>query len=186
MISRKMAKKQSTQSSRKISNNKSDKKCFNSLIKVLKPKVYITDSSNFKTLVQELTGNNNNNNHNDRRNPIPLFSPPPIPIQEPVLEIPIFELEENESSSSVDSSEASMPLMAAADSPQQEEVYVSETFNVLENIQKIEHIPNYCDIESWLLQIDDSSCSYSSPDVIIPPTFQQEVSFFYDLSGLIV
>lgn len=30
---------------------------FNSLIKALKPKVYITSSSNFKTLVQELTGN---------------------------------------------------------------------------------------------------------------------------------
>ncbi|KAK1416380.1 hypothetical protein QVD17_32171 [Tagetes erecta] len=30
---------------------------FNSLIKALKPKVFITSSCNFKTLVQELTGN---------------------------------------------------------------------------------------------------------------------------------
>ncbi|XVF31770.1 hypothetical protein REPUB_Repub17cG0020900 [Reevesia pubescens] len=35
----------------------SDKKQLNSLIKVLRPKVYITDSSSFKTLVQHLTGN---------------------------------------------------------------------------------------------------------------------------------
>lgn len=41
-----------------ISKNK--KQQFNSLIKVLKPKVYITDTSNFKRLVQELTGNGSN------------------------------------------------------------------------------------------------------------------------------
>lgn len=32
---------------------------FNKLIKLLKPKVYITESCNFKNLVQQLTGNNN-------------------------------------------------------------------------------------------------------------------------------
>ncbi|WCJ44532.1 hypothetical protein M5689_025194 [Euphorbia peplus] len=37
---------------------KNEKKQFNSLIEVLRPKVYITNVSNFKTLVQELTGNN--------------------------------------------------------------------------------------------------------------------------------
>ena len=41
--------------SQKISKN--EKQQFNSLIKVLRPKVYITDSSSFKQLVQELTGN---------------------------------------------------------------------------------------------------------------------------------
>ncbi|KAK4275577.1 hypothetical protein QN277_018633 [Acacia crassicarpa] len=35
---------------------------FDDLINDLKPKVYITDSSSFKQLVQDLTGNNNNNN----------------------------------------------------------------------------------------------------------------------------
>ncbi|KAF3652262.1 hypothetical protein FXO38_16193 [Capsicum annuum] len=34
-----------------------NKKHFNNLIKFLRPKVYITSSSNFKTLVQKLTGN---------------------------------------------------------------------------------------------------------------------------------
>lgn len=36
-----------------------EKQNFNNLIKVLKPKVYITDNSSFKKLVQELTGNGN-------------------------------------------------------------------------------------------------------------------------------
>lgn len=37
--------------------SKKGKQQFNSLIKVLRPKVYITESSTFKKLVQELTGN---------------------------------------------------------------------------------------------------------------------------------
>ncbi|KAK6142281.1 hypothetical protein DH2020_022629 [Rehmannia glutinosa] len=41
---------------------------LNSLIKILRPKVYITNTSNFKTLVQQLTGNGNYS---------PLSSPPP-------------------------------------------------------------------------------------------------------------
>ncbi|KAJ0112906.1 hypothetical protein Patl1_01434 [Pistacia atlantica] len=44
---------------KKISKNPHEKKQLNSLIKVLRPKVYITDSSSFKNLVQELTGNGN-------------------------------------------------------------------------------------------------------------------------------
>lgn len=56
----------------KISKNNShhnheNKKDLNNLIKFLKPKVYITDSSNFKNLVQQLTGNGNS----------PIISSPP-------------------------------------------------------------------------------------------------------------
>ncbi|KAD2804529.1 hypothetical protein E3N88_37906 [Mikania micrantha] len=51
-----MVKRLTTQPSFKISNKQPTHQ-FNSLIKVLKPKVFITTSSNFKTLVQELTGN---------------------------------------------------------------------------------------------------------------------------------
>ena len=54
--------------SMKISKSKpkledNSKKQLNKLIKVLRPKVYITDSSSFKRLVQELTGNGNNYNN---------------------------------------------------------------------------------------------------------------------------
>ncbi|KAF5731335.1 hypothetical protein HS088_TW18G00012 [Tripterygium wilfordii] len=48
--------KKVNQKSFRISKNSNQKQQFNSLIKVLKPKVYITDSSSFKGLVQELTG----------------------------------------------------------------------------------------------------------------------------------
>ncbi|KAK7276753.1 hypothetical protein RIF29_17899 [Crotalaria pallida] len=49
--------KKLNQASLKISKKNNEKQEFNSLIKVLRPKVYITDSSSFKKLVQELTGN---------------------------------------------------------------------------------------------------------------------------------
>ncbi|KAI3730395.1 hypothetical protein L1987_61565 [Smallanthus sonchifolius] len=51
-----MVKRLTTQPSLKISKKQPTHQ-FNNLIKVLKPKVFITTSSNFKTLVQELTGN---------------------------------------------------------------------------------------------------------------------------------
>lgn len=41
----------------KNNNLPCNKKHLNKLIKLLKPKVYITSYSNFKTLVQQLTGN---------------------------------------------------------------------------------------------------------------------------------
>ncbi|CAK7346665.1 unnamed protein product [Dovyalis caffra] len=44
-----------SQASMKISKNENNQ--LRSLIKVLRPKIYITDSSSFKRLVQELTGN---------------------------------------------------------------------------------------------------------------------------------
>ncbi|KAI4308107.1 hypothetical protein L6164_031214 [Bauhinia variegata] len=60
--------KKVSQATLKISKNYENKHQFNSLIKVLRPKVYITDSSSFKKLVQELTGNGSST---------PL-SPPPL------------------------------------------------------------------------------------------------------------
>ncbi|KAI4306002.1 hypothetical protein L6164_029321 [Bauhinia variegata] len=63
-----MGKKVSQATTLKISKNSNERHQFNSLIKVLKPKVYITDSSNFKNLVQELTGNGSST----------TLSPPPL------------------------------------------------------------------------------------------------------------
>ncbi|GAA0166530.1 hypothetical protein LIER_40204 [Lithospermum erythrorhizon] len=73
----------SNQASTKIS--KEDKKKLqhqlNTMIKILRPKVYITRSSDFKRLVQELTGNNGNNNYS------PVCSTPPVLQQPPIIEI---------------------------------------------------------------------------------------------------
>ncbi|KAG6416804.1 hypothetical protein SASPL_124244 [Salvia splendens] len=63
--------KKSSQAAMKAPNNK--KQQSNSLMKILRPKVFITDSSNFKTLVQQLTGNATSNSS---------ASPPPPPPHE--------------------------------------------------------------------------------------------------------
>ncbi|KAH8509179.1 hypothetical protein H0E87_011083 [Populus deltoides] len=65
--------KKVSQASMKISKN--EKNQLGSLIKVLRPKVYITDSSSFKRLVQELTGNGKT-----------IPSPPPPSKPQTVLE----------------------------------------------------------------------------------------------------
>ncbi|CAL5202061.1 unnamed protein product [Lathyrus oleraceus] len=56
-----MGKKVINQTSLKTSKDVHEKQHFNNLIKVLKPKVYITSSSCFKKLVQELTGKGDSN-----------------------------------------------------------------------------------------------------------------------------
>ncbi|KAL3508952.1 hypothetical protein ACH5RR_028353 [Cinchona calisaya] len=165
--------KKLSQASTKIS--KTDKKQLNSLIKILRPKVYITDSSNFKRLVQELTGNGNT---------VSLV-PPSIP-SEPVMQVPIVEIDdhayqERSVNSSVDSSEASVPTSfnTAMESP---EFCVSDTFNVFESDPLSSHkmdFPLYGDIESWLLETDNSF-PYNC-DVSIP-TMQQQVGVYgYDV-----
>ncbi|KAI3778611.1 hypothetical protein L2E82_07992 [Cichorium intybus] len=58
-----------TQPSLKISKKESNNQ-FNSRVKVLKPKVYITHSSDFKALVQKVTGNGSPSL------PVSSFSPP--------------------------------------------------------------------------------------------------------------
>ncbi|XAR52803.1 hypothetical protein NMG60_11021079 [Bertholletia excelsa] len=52
-----MGKKKASKASTMKISKPSDTKNLSNLIKILRPKVYITDSSTFKTLVQELTGN---------------------------------------------------------------------------------------------------------------------------------
>ncbi|KAF5732500.1 hypothetical protein HS088_TW17G00027 [Tripterygium wilfordii] len=63
------------QKSFRISKNSAQKKQFNSLIKVLKPKVYIIDSSSFKRLVQELTGNGGNTTSSPIAETVPEYVP---------------------------------------------------------------------------------------------------------------
>ena len=53
-------------------NNIHEKKDLNRLIKVLRPKVYITDSASFKMLVQELTGNGSSSSPIASQSTIPM------------------------------------------------------------------------------------------------------------------
>ncbi|KAA8547177.1 hypothetical protein F0562_003614 [Nyssa sinensis] len=147
--------KKLSQSSLKITKN--DKKQLNSLVKVLRPKVYITDSSSFKRLVQELTGNS-----------ISISSPPPT-ILPPVGHVPDIEIEDHgyqESNSvdlSVDSSKSvPTPFAAPESSP---ELSMLITTNQMDFAQ-------YRDIESWLLEMEPFPYYYDS---YAPPLIQQEV-----------
>ncbi|KAG9447977.1 hypothetical protein H6P81_014105 [Aristolochia fimbriata] len=61
---------------------KAEKKQFNTMLKVLRPKVYITDSASFKRLVQELTGNGRQNPTSPSRSPEKDLCENVVPVME--------------------------------------------------------------------------------------------------------
>ncbi|KAK3183397.1 hypothetical protein Dsin_030683 [Dipteronia sinensis] len=80
-----------------------EKKQFNTLIKVLRPKVYITDSSTFKSLVQQLTGLNGAAaiDHNDRISSSSSSSPLPSPSASPPPETQLLDHDHNHNKVSI-------------------------------------------------------------------------------------
>ncbi|KAJ1383126.1 hypothetical protein SESBI_43658 [Sesbania bispinosa] len=173
--------KKVNQSSVKIS--KDEKQQFNSLMKVLRPKVYITDSSSFKKLVQELTGNGNST----------TLSPPPL---EPnmVQNCPLIGTEfQRDPETSVDVS-----VSTEATSNSSELCYatlMNEEFNqVCDQLclddsifqdsvtnQPLDQFFSYQNLESLLYDVDPNSF-YNCYEHIEQP----EVSIYdYELSGLL-
>ncbi|XVE78508.1 hypothetical protein DITRI_Ditri13aG0150700 [Diplodiscus trichospermus] len=69
----------------KVSSEK--KRLMNSLIKVLRPKVYITDNSNFKSLVQQLTGNGTSDIPSEALSSSPSFAPQIVEKFVPVVDV---------------------------------------------------------------------------------------------------
>lgn len=129
------------------------------LLKILRPKVYITDCTNFKTLVQQLTGNGNST--------LILSSPSPC-ISQPVDIIQDHAYQENNWDLSVDSSCFSIPLESSPD------------LRRLETLDCV--MENSLDIESLLLEMDPVSYNYDACHVMIQP----EVCVYdYNLSGII-
>ncbi|CAJ1964236.1 unnamed protein product [Sphenostylis stenocarpa] len=172
-----------SQASPKISKDEPQKHQFNSLIKVLRPKVYITDNSSFKKLVQELTGNGS---------PTTL-SPPPL---EPNLvhNCPLIRTESHNGSQtspddlSVFSPEANSPELCY-------DALMNEEFNQVCNQlclddlafqesvanQSIDHLLAYQSFESLLFDVEQNplyNCyeQMEQPDVSI---------YDYELSGLL-
>ncbi|KAI3465926.1 hypothetical protein Pfo_022589 [Paulownia fortunei] len=170
-----MGKKSSSKTPMKI-HKQEKKQHLNSLIKILRPKVYITDSSNFKNLVQELTGNG-------KYSPVP--SPPPstsVSLSPP----PFAETHEDHAyqenslhdlsfDSSSSSSCFSTPLEGSPD------LSLPGSLNyVLEN--SLASHKMYKDLESMLMEMDSGSYDYDA----CYGMFQQEVCVYdYDLSTLI-
>lgn len=139
------------------------------LIKILRPKVYITHSSNFKNLVQQLTGNINETYSS------PITSPPP---PNPIYEVPPFAAEQTEYDHIHDALYDQVDLSSYfSSSPVSQNSYVME--NALDHSYS-----NYKDIESMLMtEMESDSCEYDACFGM----FQEEVCVYdhYGLSTLI-
>ncbi|KAK6918010.1 VQ protein [Dillenia turbinata] len=157
--------KRLSQLSHKVSKqDEKKKKNLNTLINLLRPKVYITDSSSFKSLVQELTGNGTKSSPSSPPPP----TPPPTPIKPTILvKVPnivdIIEDDHLESETSFeswfDSSNMSNPIQSFVGvvglSPDNSSDLsnTSTTFVAMEN-QNSEDLEKYSELESWLLEME--------------------------------
>ncbi|CAI9757176.1 unnamed protein product [Fraxinus pennsylvanica] len=174
--------KKSIQSSMKISkNDKKQKHPINNLIKNLRPKVYIIDSSNFKNLVQELTGHGNS--------PVMVSSPPPphASISPPVEEVRTIIDTEGHSyqENSLDfSSDSSTCFSTPSESPDLQYRPTEHMNYLLEYSQNIDFSSQYGDIESLLFEMDQIS-NYTTDDPCYAMIPQEVRAFDYEFSGLI-
>ncbi|KAK6919786.1 VQ protein [Dillenia turbinata] len=160
--------KRLSQLSQKVSKQDEKKKNLKTLINLLRPKVYITDSSSFKSLVQELTGNGTKSCPSSPPPPPP--PPPPLPptkltILEKVPNIEdIIEDDHLESETSIkssfDSSNMSNPIrsfvgvVGLSPDDSSDLSNTSTTFVAMEN-QNSEDLEKYSELESWLLEMEE-------------------------------
>ncbi|MFQ6633880.1 hypothetical protein Gotur_012068 [Gossypium turneri] len=169
-----MGKKIISQVKGKIS--KTDKKpLMNSMIKVLRPKVYIIDSSSFKSLVQELTGN-------------PTVSSPSSSSSSSEKMVPVIEVEDDhgnpessmEYSASFDASVESFRACNGLTLPLDDSNISSEY--MLMNQRESSLL--YGDLQAFLELDADEQCFGGLDNVY--SEIGQEVSIYdYELSGLI-
>ncbi|XWS47459.1 hypothetical protein CRYUN_Cryun14cG0153800 [Craigia yunnanensis] len=185
-----MGKKILSQVQEKISKSSSEKKQLNSLIKVLRPKVYITDSSSFKSLVQQLTGNGTSATVSQSILPSSSSSyslPQIVEKLVPVIDVGLDDHGNPESSlessfdESLDSFQVCNHLAWSSEEINQpyHPMHFDETISehLFMNIQQQDSLA-YGDLQS-LLQLDGDSFNLHSQ-------IQQELSIYdYELSGLI-
>lgn len=125
------------------SESNKNKKDLNSWIKVLRPKVYITDSSSFKSLVQELTGNGSSSSL-----PIPPTSSsattattsPPLPGKAQMVEIQDDYYPQVEPESSTD-----VTLDVSVDDSSDDQYWYSSHLQVLLTSHDDDHQDHYHD-----------------------------------------
>ncbi|CAA2961647.1 Hypothetical predicted protein [Olea europaea subsp. europaea] len=178
--------KKPSQSSLKISkNSKKQQHPINNLIKNLRPKVYIIDSSNFKNLVQELTGNGNGNENS----PVMVSSPPPpyAPTSLPVEEVrTIIDIEDRAyQENSLNFSFGSSTCFSTSSESPNLQYRLPEPMNyLLENSQNIEFSSQYGDIESLLFEMDQIS-NYTTDDPCYAMIHQELRVSDYNFSGLV-
>jgi hypothetical protein len=184
--------KKVSQTSVKIS--KKEKKEFNSLIRLLRPKVYITDCSTFKTLVQDLTGNGSSNisittsssSHPQQQHKVPV-----VDVEEYQVEPERRTSVEVSTDTSFDSSEFCNQEVFMNDQELNQLCYQmysddTTTTNILEGsspstADQLVDMSPFQDLESWLLgsePFDPFNNGYGQ--------FDQDFSIYdYELSGLL-
>ncbi|CAI9787675.1 unnamed protein product [Fraxinus pennsylvanica] len=161
-------KPKSAQVPMKIPKKINKKQITSTLLKTLRPKVYITDSSNFKTLVQQLTGNENST--------LLLSSPSPVEIiQDHAYQENSWDLSFNTSGFSTQLESSPSPDLQTPETLD----YVME--NSL-NSKNIEFSSYYGDTELLLLEMDPALHNYDACYAMI----QQEVYVYdHNFSGFI-
>ncbi|KAL5791702.1 hypothetical protein ACOSP7_000296 [Xanthoceras sorbifolium] len=162
---------------------KNEKKQLNHLIKVLRPKVYITDSSNFKRLVQQLTGNNGSSSSLPL--PLPLPSQSPHHQRRPEVVVHIEDIVEpqrqsncsSEEATSVDSFDQLYNNVNTLEGLLEAELNETRTFDASSMNQ---HWDWDClEIESWLLDADHQA--FPNLNGFVQNHHDQEVSVYdYD------
>ncbi|OIT37590.1 hypothetical protein A4A49_54851 [Nicotiana attenuata] len=169
---------QASKSHKIISKNNNhihdNKKQLNNLIKFLKPKVYITNSSNFKNLVQELTGNGSSS---------PMISSPPPPDHhhdhDQRLQFIDHQYQEYSQELSIDSSKGSIPSsFNTFEASFQEPSFSwldSNNYSNMGNQDQMDFSEEYRNIETWLLEMD-SYTSYHHQYEGHVPFIQEQVS----------
>lgn len=160
--------KKSSKSASPMKASKLEMKPQLNLMKILRPKVYITDSSNFKTLVQELTGNGNY--------AAVETSPPPVHLSPATWEVPYLETYQDSHHQHHNLVyQDNMTISSSVDMSLPESVMAGE----MEERQKMEF---YKGLEAMLMEMDsDYSCDYAQ-------IFRQddEVCVYdYDLSNFV-
>ncbi|KAM3395843.1 hypothetical protein P3S68_004849 [Capsicum galapagoense] len=154
----------------------SEKKQFTNLIKLLKPKVYITHSSNFKNLVQQLTGNNINGSSSSSSSSSPIIissSPPPPPPRDHHHHHAgdqrmkfVHQYQESSRELSVDSSEGSIPSSNNTNTLHEPcfSLLNSNNNNSMGSQEVMDNISEeyyYRNLESWLLEMDSCTTNTS-------------------------
>lgn len=155
---------------------KDDQKQVNSLLKAIRPRVYITDSSSFKKLVQELTGNGRH-----------VISSPTraTPTNELHNHVPVISIEDYEEpevlSLGEDSWEGMQPSIDSQDSGIQT-LSPLATFPALQTTWMTQQIDEfqYPEVDAWPVEID----SFSFDDVYSFQTEEEMLFSQYDLSEL--
>ncbi|KAH6775461.1 hypothetical protein C2S52_013022 [Perilla frutescens var. hirtella] len=178
-----MGKKSSQSSPTKISKHEKKPHLNTNLMKILRPKVYITDTCNFKRLVQELTGN--------RQYPPLESSPPPpttVPLSPPAWEVPFVETSYQDfdhniyqDNNNYMSSCNDVVSFGSSSSPD-----LSVTASLSREFEESEKMEFYRGLESMLMEMDSGSSDYDACyDQMFRQDHDQVCVYDYDLSNFV-